>query len=137
MWQQHSNSVTPTFPTCALSGKANSKRERARIADMWRELLVRRSQKKCWHRPSFLEMSSAERAINPARMLQPEALGPRGCFGPSWHLASEAARVAPQSGSNTRAAPVRGGRRRSFRMRSDREREREKEREREVNGSTG
>ena len=53
MWQQHSNGVTPTFPTCALSGKAKSKRERARIPNMWRELLVRRLTKELLAQAQF------------------------------------------------------------------------------------
>ena len=53
MWQQHSNGVTPTFPICALSGKAKSKRERARIPNMWRELLVRRLTKELLAQAQF------------------------------------------------------------------------------------
>ena len=107
MWQQHSNGVTSTFPICAMSGKAKSKRKRARIPHMWRELLVRRLTQQALAQAKLFRARSAERAISPARTLPPEALGPKGCFRPSWRLASEAERVAPQSGAAARHAPRR------------------------------
>ena len=45
MWEQHSNGTPPTFPICGMSGKAKSKRERARVPNRWRSLLLQRLSK--------------------------------------------------------------------------------------------